>query len=123
MSLRCKHIIHFLLVVLVVMGGASCTSWREGKEVVVEADGLFAEGVIMKDTAALAEVIRTLEPYGRLFAREDLVKAYYLLGRNMDDYYHDFSTAADYYIEADRLNTKDPILRGRINSCMGFLCK
>ena len=123
MSLRCKHIIHFLLVVLVVMGGASCTSWREGKEVVVEADGLFAKGVIMKDTAALAEVIRTLEPYGRLFAREDLVKAYYLLGRNMDDYYHDFSTAADYYIEADRLNTKDPILRGRINSCMGFLCK
>ena len=112
-----------MLVVLVVMGGASCTSWREGKEVVVEADGLFAKGVIMKDTAALAEVIRTLEPYGRLFAREDLVKAYYLLGRNMDDYYHDFSTAADYYIEADRLNTKDPILRGRINSCMGFLCK
>lgn len=120
---RFKHIFHFLLVAMVVMGGASCTRWRERKEVVVEADGSLAKGVIMKDTAALAEVIRTLEPYGRLFAREDLVKAYYLLGRNMDDYYHDFSTAADYYIEADRLNTKDPILRGRINSCMGFLCK
>ena len=105
------------------MSITSCARWREGKEVVLEADGLFAKGVIMKDTAALAEVIRTLEPYGRLIAREDLVKAYYLLGRNMDDYYHDFSTAADYYIEADRLNTKDPILRGRINSCMGYLCK
>ena len=123
MFFRFKHIFHFLLVVAMMMGGVSCTRWREGKEIVVEADGLLAKGVIMKDTAALAEVIRTLEPYGRLFAREDLVKAYYLLGRNMDDYYHDFSTAADYYIEADRLNTKDPILRGRINSCMGFICK
>ena len=117
-----RHIVHFLLVAM-MMSITSCARWREGKEVVVEADGLLAKGVIMKDTAALAEVIRTLEPYGRLFAREDLVKAYYLLGRNMDDYYHDFSTAADYYIEADRLKTKDPILRGRINSCMGFICK
>ena len=118
-----RHIVHFLLVAMMLMSITSCARWREGKEVVLEADGLFAKGVIMKDTAALAEVIRTLEPYGRLIAREDLVKAYYLLGRNMDDYYHDFSTAADYYIEADRLNTKDPILRGRINSCMGYLCK
>lgn len=118
-----RHIVHFLLVAMMLMSITSCARWREAKVVVVEADGLFAKGVIMRDTAALAEVIRTLEPYGRLFAREDLVKAYYLLGRNMDDYYHDFSTAADYYIEADRLNTKDPILRGRINSCMGFLCK
>ena len=118
-----RHIVHFLLVAMMMMSITSCARWREAKAVVVEVDGLLAKGVIMKDTAALAEVIRTLEPYGRLFAREDLVKAYYLLGRNMDDYYHDFSTAADYYIEADRLNTKDPILRGRINSCMGFLCK
>lgn len=118
-----RHIVHFLLVAMMLMSITSCARWREAKAVAVEVDGLLAKGVIMKDTAALAEVIRTLEPYGRLFAREDLVKAYYLLGRNMDDYYHDFSTAADYYIEADRLNTKDPILRGRINSCMGFLCK
>ena len=118
-----RHIVHFLLVAMMLMSITSCARWREAKAVAVEVDGLLAKGVIMKDTAALAEVIRTLEPYGRLFAREDLVKAYYLLGRNMDDYYHDFSTAADYYIEADRLKTKDPILRGRINSCMGFLCK
>ena len=117
---RFKHIFHFLLVVAMLMSITSCARWREGKEVVVEADGLFAKGVIMKDTAALAEVIRTLEPYGRLIAREDLVKAYYLLGRNMDDYYHDFSTAADYYIEADRLNTKDPILRGRKTHAWDF---
>ena len=74
MFFRFKHIFHFLLVVAMMMGGVSCTRWREGKEIVVEADGLLAKGVIMKDTAALAEVIRTLEPYGRLFAREDLIQ-------------------------------------------------
>jgi tetratricopeptide (TPR) repeat protein len=41
----------------------------------------------------------------------------------MDDYCHDFAAAADYYIEADRLQTTDLVLRGRINSCMGFICK
>lgn len=45
------------------------------------------------------------------------------MGRNLDDYHHNFSDAADFYIEADRLKTKDLILRGRINSCMGYLCK
>lgn len=120
---RCKHIFHFLLVAM-VMGFASCTSWREAKTVIAEADRLLGEGVIMRDTLALAEVVEALDnPIGRVIAKEKLVKAYYLMGRNMDDYYHDFSTAADYYIEADRLKTKDLILCGRINSCMGYLCK
>ena len=60
---------------------------------------------------------------GRIFAKEELVRAYYLMGRNLDDYHHNFSNAADFYIEADRLKTKDLILCGRINSCMGYLCK
>ena len=123
MPSRFKHIFHFLLATMLLMGITSCTSWRDAREIVEEAESLLAKGVILKDTAVLAGVIRTLEPFGRLFAREDLVKAYYLLGRNMDDYYHDFSTAADYYIEADRLKTNDLVLRGRINSCMGYLCK
>ena len=119
----CKHIFHFLLVAM-VMGFASCTSWEEAEGIVAEADRLLGEGVIMRDTLALAEVVDALDnPIGRVIAKEKLVKAYYLMGRNMDDYYHDFSTAADYYIEADRLKTKNPILCGRINSCMGYLCK
>lgn len=106
------------------MGFASCTSWEEAEGIVAEADRLLGEGVIMRDTLALAEVVDALDnPIGRVIAKEKLVKAYYLMGRNMDDYYHDFSTAADYYIEADRLKTKNPILCGRINSCMGYLCK
>ncbi len=103
---------------------ASCQSWHEAKEVIAEADSLLVEGVIMRDTAVLAGAIRALDNHaGRVFAREELAKAYYLMGRNLDDDYHNFADAADCYIEADRLKTKDLILRGRINSCMGYLCK
>ena len=45
------------------------------------------------------------------------------MGRNLDDYSHNFSDAAEYYIAADRIKTKDYVLCGRINSCMGYLCK
>ena len=102
----------------------SCQSWREAKAIMVEADSLLAKGVIMRDTAVLGDAIRALDNhFGRVFAREELAKAYYLMGRNLDDYHHNFADAADYYIAADRLKTKDLILRGRINSCMGYLCK
>ena len=119
-----RHIVHFLLVAMMLMSITSCARWREAKAVIAEADRLLGEGVIMRDTAALADVIKALDnPIGRVIAREELVEAYYLMGRNLDDYCRDCATATDYYIEADRLKTKDPILRGRINSCMGFLCK
>ena len=102
----------------------SCQLWHEAKEVIAEADGLLAKGVIMRDTAALASSIRTLDNFiGRLCERDKLAKAYYLMGRNLDDYSHNFSDAAEYYIAADRIKTKDYVMRGRINSCMGFLCK
>ena len=102
----------------------SCQSWHEAKEVIAEADRWLAKGVIMRDTAVLGDAIRALDNhFGRVFAREELAKAYYLMGRNLDDYHHNFADAADCYIEADRIKTKDLILRGRINSCMGYLCK
>lgn len=102
----------------------SCQSWRDAKTVIERADSLLVKGVIMRDTAALACAIETLDkPITRKFARDELAKAYYLMGRNLDDYHHNFADAADYYIEADRLKTKDLVLRGRINSCMGYLCK
>ena len=119
-----KHIIRLSLLAFLMGNFVSCQSWHAAKEVIAEADSLLAKGVVIEDTAALAEVIRTYNnPMGRIFAKEELVKAYYLMGRNLDDYHHNFSDAADFYIEADRLKTKDLILRGRINSCMGYLCK
>lgn len=119
-----KHIIRLLLVAFLVISNTSCTRWSEAKGVIAEADRLLVEGVIMRDTAALGGVIRTLDhPVVRWVVKEELAEAYYLMGRNLDDYYHNFAEAAKYYIAADRLKTNDLVLRGRINSCMGFLCK
>ena len=121
---RLRHIGKILLITLLVMSCTSCTRWREAKAVIAEADSLLGEGVIIKDTAALSGGICALENLmGRVFAKEELTKMYYLMGRNLDDYYHNFSDAADFYIKADRMKTKDWVLRGRINSCMGFICK
>ena len=119
-----KHIIRLSLFVLLMGNLVSCQSWHDAKAVIAEADSLLAKSVIMRDTAALTRAIEALDkPITRKLAREELVKAYYLMGRNFDDYHHNFADAADYYIKADRLKTKDLVLRGRINSCMGYLCK
>lgn len=119
-----KYIYKILLIAVLAISCTSCTRWRDAKAVVAEADSLLVEGVIIRDTVALGEVISTLEnPLGWIFARGELTKAYYLMGRNLDDYCHNFSDAADFYIKADRMKTKDWVLRGRINSCMGFICK
>lgn len=127
MLLISRHICYtfrILLGVMIVMPFVSCSKWRDAKATIAEADSLLAKGVIMCDTVVLAEVIRIFNnPMGRIFAQEELVKAYYLMGRNLDDYHNNFSDAADFYIEADRLKNKDLILLGRINSCMGYLCK
>ena len=102
---------------------ASC-HWHEAKEVIAVADSLDqTEHVIYEDTAALGRVIRSLDnPFGRLFQRNTLGKAYYYLGRNLEDYHQQVAGAAECYIEADRLQIDDPIYRGRVNSCMGYIC-
>ena len=112
-----------LLVALLVMSCTSCARWREAKGVIAEADSLLVHKIVTRDTAALNFAINTLDgPLGYVFAKQDLAKAYYFMGRNFY-YLNDFSTAADYYILCDRLNPKDPLYKGRINSCMGYLCK
>ena len=119
-----RHIVHFLLVAMMLMSITSCARWREAKVVIAEADRLLVnEKRIIRDTAALNAAIKTLKgPVGYLFAKQELAKAYYFMGRNFY-YLNDFSTASDYYILCDRLNPKDPLYKGRINSCMGYLCK
>ena len=120
---RWRHIGKMLLVALLVMSCTSCARWREAKAVIAEADSLLVYGNIIEDTAVLAATINTFSgPMGYVFARKDLAKAYYFMGRNFY-YLNDSSTAADYYILCDRMNPSDPIYKGRINSCMGYLCK
>lgn len=119
-----KHIISVSLFVLLMGNLVSCQSWHEAKAVIAEADSLLGvHKVVTRDTTALASAINTLNgTLGSIFAREDLAKAYYFMGRNFY-YLKDFSTAADYYILCDRMNPSDPMYKGRINSCMGYLCK
>ena len=117
-----RHIGKMLLVAVLVMSCTSCARWREAKEVIMEAERLDSKEIIIGDTAALAKTIRTLGSLGRVFAHDDLAKAYYYLGRNFHNM-NDYSTAADYYIVCDRISPTDPIYKGRVNSCMGFLCK
>lgn len=124
MLLPLKHIIRLCLYFILLGSVTSCQSWREARNTMIQADSLLANGVIMQDTAILADVIDTWDHFiVRFITRDKLAKAYYLMGRNMDDYHHHYADAADFYIQADRLNTRDHILRGRINSCMGFICK
>ena len=103
-----------------------CTScrWQEAKEVIAVADSLDqTEHVIYDDTAALGGVIRQLDnPIGRMLMSNTLGKAYYYMGRNLIDKYGRINQAAECYIMADRLQINDPIYRGRVNSCMGYIC-
>ena len=121
---RLRHIGKMLLVAVLVMSCTSCAHWREAKEVVSEADSLLVHHkIVTRDTAALNFVINILDgPLGHIFARDELAKAYYFMGRNFY-YANDFATAAEYYIQCDRMNPSDPMYKGRINSCMGFICK
>lgn len=100
----------------------SC-GWQEAKDVIAAADSLDqTEHVIYDDTAALGQTIRTLDnPVGRLLMSNTLGKAHYYMGRNLSLSNH-IAEAAEHYIEADRLQIDDPIYRGRINSCMGYIC-
>ena len=61
-----------------------CFSWSEARKVIAVADSLDqAEHVIYSDTIALGRTIRSLDnPFGRLFMRNTLGKAYYYMGRN-----------------------------------------
>ena len=108
---------------VVMLGLCSCT-WQEAREVIAVADSLDqTEHVIYDDTAALGRTIRSLDnPFGRVLMSNTLGKAYYYMGRNLEDSYQQVAEAAECYIEADRLEIDDPIYRGRVNSCMGNIC-
>ncbi len=114
---------HILCVLGLTFLFSSC-GWQEAKEVIATADSLDqAEHVIYDDTVALGRTIRYLDnPFGRVLMSNTLGKAYYYMGRNLEDYHQQVAGAAECYIEADRLQIDDPIYRGRVNSCMGYIC-
>ena len=113
-----------LICVLGVMCIFTSCRWHEAKEVIVLADSIDqTEHVIYDDTAALGKAIRSLDnPFGRLLMPNTLGKAYYYMGRNLS-FANEIADAADCYIKADRLQIDDLIYRGRVNSCMGYICR
>ena len=108
------------LVCGIACGMSSC-QWHKAEAVIALADSIDqTEHVIYDDTVALRNVIQTLNnPLGRTFKRSTLGKAYYYMGRNLEDKYSQVARAAECYVAADWLKIDDPIYRGRVNSCMG----
>lgn len=106
------------------MCGLSACGWQEAKEVIAWADSIDQkEHMIYDDTIALSKAIRSLDnPLGRVLMSNTLGKAYYYMGRNLEDNYQQVAQAAKCYIEADRLQIDEPIYRGRTNTCMGHIC-
>ena len=114
----------FSILVIVLLNIASCGRWHKVDAVIAMADSIDQNHhVIYDDTVALRNVIHTLNnPLGRTFKRSTLGKAFYYMGRNLN-LSNQIAEAVDCYIEADRLQIDDPIYRGRVNSCMGYICE
>ena len=111
------------LVIILISLLSSC-HWQEAKQVICLADSLDqTEHTLYDDTAAILQVIRTLDnPFGILFAHNQLGKAHYYMGRHLS-LADQITQAAEHYIAADRAQICDPIYRGRINSCLAHISK
>ena len=118
-----RHLTYLLLCLFLVSCGYT-TRYQDAQQTIAIADSLDQnEHLLYDDTAALQQVIRTLNnPFGRLFAHNQLGKAHYYMGRHLS-LSNQITQAAEHYIAADRAQICDPIYRGRINSCLGHISK
>lgn len=119
----CRWVCVLGLVCGIACGMSSC-GWHEAEAVVAMADSIDqTQHLIYDDTVALRKAIHTLNnPLGRTFKRSTLGKAYYYMGRNLEDDYSQVARAAECYVAADWLKIDDPIYRGRVNTCMAGIC-
>ena len=118
------RLITYLLLSLFLFSCDYCTRYQEAHATIAIADSLDQnEHTLFDDTVALQQAIRTLDnPFGRLFAHNQLGKAHYYMGRNLS-LNDQITQAAEHYIAADRAQIDDPIYRGRINSCLAHISK
>ena len=111
-----------LLCVLAVWFSA-CSGVGESERIVAIADSLDTKHEVYSDTAALRRVVLQWDkPIVRTLRHNALGRVYYYLGRNYDDCYCDYTSAAQCYIQSDRLGMDSPLARGRVNACMGYIC-
>lgn len=100
-----------------------CGGWHEAEQIVAMADNIDAEHEVYSDTFALRRVAGQWDkPIIRILKHNALGRVYYYLGRNYDDFYCDYISAAQCYIQSDRLGMDSPLARGRVNACMGYIC-
>ena len=118
------RLVTYLLLSLFMVSCDYCTRYQEAHTTIAIADSLDQnEHTLFDDTVALQQAIRTLDnPFGRLFAHNQLGRAHYYLGRHLS-LNDQITQAAEHYIAADRAQIDDPIYRGRINSCLGHISK
>lgn len=119
-----QGVLALIVSVVLLLCFSSCSSWHEAKAVIAMADSIDqTQHLIYDDTVALRKAIHTLNnPLGRTFKRSTLGKAFYYMGRNLEDDYSQVARAAECYVAADWLKIDDPIYRGRVNSCMAGIC-
>lgn len=119
-----QGVLALIVSVVLLLCFSSCSSWHEAKAVIAMADSIDqTQHLIYDDTVALRKAIHTLNnPLGRTFKRSTLGKAFYYMGRNLEDDYSQVARAAECYVAADWLKIDDPIYRGRVNSCIGRIC-
>ncbi len=119
---------HLLLPLLLALqvAAAACTSLpsqvQQAERTIAIADSMDAEHQLYSDAAALHAAIGTLcKPITRYLHRNTLTAAYYYMGRNLSAN-NAIPDAAECYIACDRLHPDDPIRRGRVNTCMAYIC-
>lgn len=115
-----KNILYLCVLTALLCG---CSRVCETDRIVATADSLDAIHEMYSDTAALQSVVRQWDrPIIRTLKHNALGRVYYYLGRIYDDFYCDYTSAAQCYIQSDRLGMDSPLARGRVNACMGYVC-
>ena len=115
-----KNILYLWVLTALLCG---CSRVCETDRIVATADSLAAIHEVYSDTAALQSVVRQWDrPIVRTLKHNALGRVYYYLGRIYDDFYCDYTSAAQCYIQSDRLGMDSPLARGRVNACMGYIC-
>ena len=115
-----KNILYLWVLTALLCG---CSRVCETDRIVATADSLDAIHEVYSDTAVLQSVVRQWDrPIVRTLKHNALGRVYYYLGRIYDDFYCDYTSAAQCYIQSDRLGMDSPLARGRVNVCMGYIC-
>ena len=115
-----KNILYLWALTALLCG---CSRVCETDRIVATADSLDAIHEVYSDTAVLQSVVRQWDrPIVRTLKHNALGRVYYYLGRIYDDFYCDYTSAAQCYIQSDRLGMDSPLARGRVNACMGYIC-